>query len=75
MTVCAARLKAWSKPDGEFSCRLPAGGHEEHVATGLFEHQTIHWLEGDRRQFTGDFHPCDQSTCILPAGHHGNHAS
>lgn len=73
--TCTARLKAWEPPEGLFSCRLPADGHREHIATGLFEHQSIHWQEGDRRQFTGDFHPCDQSTCILPAGHHGRHAS
>jgi hypothetical protein len=73
--ICQARLKAWTGDDGLFSCRLDADGHQEHIAPGLFATQTIHWLEGDRRQFTGDFHPCDQSTCLLPAGHHGNHAS
>ena len=74
--TCPAKLKAFPGVEGVLSCRLDAG-HEgaQHDATGLFEWQTISWFEGDRRQFTGEFHPCDQSTCILPAGHRGSHAA
>lgn len=74
--TCPAKIKVWRAADGEFSCRLEHDpvAEPEHQATGLFDYQTIHWFEGDRRQFTGDFNPCDESTCILPAGHHGDHA-
>lgn len=73
--TCPVRLRAWAKPDGIFDCRRAAGHDEDHVATGLFPDQTIHWFDGDRRCFTGDFVACDHSTCILPSGHHGNHAT
>lgn len=73
--TCPKKIRAWAKDDGIFACRLPVDHGGAHVATGLFEHQTIHWQDGDRRQFAGVFHPCDESSCCLPAGHHGNHAS
>lgn len=34
----------------------------------------VSWYENDRRTFRGDWAPCS-GTCILPAGHRGNHAS
>lgn len=69
--TCPAKLHTGTPSLGDLSCRLEAG-HEggQHDATGLFEWQTISWFDGDRRLFTG----CDQSTCILPAGHSGRHA-
>lgn len=74
--TCPARLHTGAAGLGDISCRLDEGhGGRQHDATGLFAHQTISWFEGDRRQFTGEFHPCDQSTCLLPAGHHGRHAA
>lgn len=80
MEQCEAKLKVWSAPDGEFRCRLGNVPHKEHQATGLYPHQTIYWQDGDRRQFRGEFVPCDfvnrdQAPCVLPSGHHGNHAS
>lgn len=75
MTTCPQKIKLWAKADGEFACRRPVDGHTQHVASGLIAGQTIHWYDGDRRNFTGEFNACDQSTCILPAGHHGRHAS
>lgn len=74
---CPVKIKAWPTASGEFQCRLAASSHNEHrehVASGISGHQTIHWYDGDRRQFRGEFVPCDQSTCILPSGHHGDHA-
>lgn len=74
--TCPVRLRAWSKPDGIFDCRKPAD-HDDgrHDANGLYPGQTITWYEGDRRSFTGPFVNCDESSCLLPAGHHGDHAS
>lgn len=72
---CPAKIKAWKAEDGEFRCRLADSPHPQHEATGLYEHQTISWFDGDRRQFRGEFVACDESTCILPSGHHGNHAA
>ena len=76
MAACPVRVRAWShRSDGNFDCRLPAGHDGEHVATGLFPDQAIHWQPGDRRCFTGECVACGHSVCILPAGHHGNHAN
>jgi hypothetical protein len=78
MARCPVRLKAWTNPDGSahvLDCRLDEGHGPEHAATGLFPHQTIYWLDGDRRAFTGEFTPCDESRCILPAGHRGAHSA
>lgn len=75
MEQCEAKLKLWSKPDGEFRCRLGNLPHEEHQATGLYSYQTIYWPDGDRRQFRGEFMFCDRLTCVLPSGHRGDHAS
>lgn len=73
---CPWKIHTGAPSLGDLSCRLDAG-HEgdEHEARGLFEHQTVTWLDGDRRQFTGDFFPCSEGTCTLPADHKGNHAS
>jgi hypothetical protein len=73
---CPVRIRLWShKPGGTFDCRLNEGHGPAHEATGLYPHQTISWVDGDRRAFTGEFTPCDQSSCILPAGHGGSHAA
>lgn len=70
------KVKVWDKPDGIFQCRMKYG-HEstdkKHVATGLYEYQTIEWTDGDRRQFTGEWVPCQDPGCILPAEHQGEH--
>lgn len=34
----------------------------------------VTWLDGDRRDFTGEFIECPVPHCILPAGHRGNDA-
>jgi hypothetical protein len=34
----------------------------------------IYWYEEDRRTFRGDWIVCDFESCILPGGHHGEHA-
>lgn len=73
--TCPARIHTNTPSLGDLTCRLEADHFgDEHQATGLFADQTIYWLEGDRRCFTGEFQPCDESTCCLPAGHHGRHA-
>lgn len=76
MSTCQMKLRAWAKDDGIFQCRRPYG-HEktdpQHEATGLYEYQTIAWLDGDRRQFVGEWVPCE-AICTLPVNHSGNHA-
>lgn len=76
---CPVHIRVWSPDppgqDGEFRCRLKSG-HTlgQHRATGLFSWQTLTWFDGDRRCYVGEFTACDQSTCVLPAGHRGEHA-
>ena len=70
---CPVRIRVWPKDDGIFDCRLE-GEHVEHEATGLFEYQVISWMDGDRRQFVGEFVECTYPSCLLPMNHHGNHA-
>jgi hypothetical protein len=75
MPRCPVRIRLWSgEPDGSFDCRLRAGHGGEHAANGLSRSQTIYFLDGDRRCFIGEFTTCDESRCVLPAGHHGGHA-
>lgn len=56
------------------------GGHDdaEHrgrlVMDGEPTVTSITRYENDRRTFRGDLTLCDESTCILPAGHRGRHA-
>jgi hypothetical protein len=33
----------------------------------------LRWIEGDRRDYTGEYVPCGNPNCILPK-HEGNHA-
>ncbi len=80
MSTCQAKIRILDTHDGIFQCRRPYGhpvlddGRVHHVATGLYEYQVIEWLEGDRRQFIGDWAPCQDSLgCALPADHEGDH--
>lgn len=64
-------------------CDLPADHGTEHGGTYLQTRVT--WQEGDRRNYHGDPPgPCDArgtgvgglpvNVCVLPRGHHGDHA-
>lgn len=78
---CPSRIRPM-RPinETELRCELADGhaGSHSSVLHG-YAHPgsttTVTWLKGDRRAFSGDFNTCDQSTCILPAGHRGEHAS
>lgn len=79
MGLCLARARIGGPWEWrEIVCRRPEGhgpdGNPEHAGVGLYPWQTIYWLDDDRRTFRGDFVPCHQLACILPAGHRGDHA-
>ncbi len=71
MNRCAHRF-AWDAMNVD--CAKPAHeGDPEHE--GLYLRTRIVWLDGDRRDYTGEFVPCAWlHGCILPGGHAGNHA-
>lgn len=77
MSNCQTKIRAWDKDDGVFQCRKKYGhapADPNHVATGLYEYQVIEWMDGDRRQFTGDWVHCYHPGCVLPAEHKAGHA-
>ena len=68
--------------DTEVRCGMKADHPAEHVGS-LHDYAypgsrtEIHWSDDDRRSFRGDW-PGSCSAwpaCILPSGHHGNHAA
>jgi hypothetical protein len=64
-------------PNGDFTCEKDADDHVEHQAhthSPTNPDQLITWFDGDRRNYQGEFQPCDESTCSLPAGHARGHA-
>lgn len=64
---------AWSTM--RLECNKPAHvGDPEH--SGLYLATTITWLDGDRRDYIGNYWPCDglDGLCILPGAHPGGHA-
>jgi hypothetical protein len=77
--TCPAKIRPFPNSI-EVSCGLPHDGHTSHegeVRDYAFPGSVsmLYWEEGDRRTFSGDWNSCDESTCILPAGHHGNHVT
>lgn len=75
--TCDAKIRPFPGHD-EIACEED-GDHATH--TGVIRNKAypgsetkLSWMENDRRTFRGVWTPCDQSDCILPAGHHGNHA-
>lgn len=78
MTSCSAKIRPFPSAT-EVTC-LEDDGHSGIHAGVLSDYafpgsQTvIQWLDADRRTFRGQWTPCDQSDCVLPAGHRGNHA-
>ena len=80
MEQCEAKIRPFrGVNETELRCALGATPHDKHQAT-LTDYAykgsstEMSWLDTDRRTFRGEFTTCDQSTCILPAGHSGNHA-
>lgn len=77
--TCEAKIRPFPNPT-EVRCELPDDGHAKHQAT-LRDYAypgsatTMDWFEDDRRTFRGEWTHCDESTCILPAGHQGRHAA
>lgn len=75
--MCDAKIKL--SDDMPFvQCDLESEKHSPHVGV-LKDYAypgsktTIVWQESDRRNFRGKFTECDESTCLLPAGHNGDH--
>ena len=73
--TCDAKIRPFPTPT-EVACEQ-AGEHDTH-AGAIHDYAypgsetTIRWLEGDRRNYHGEWPgACDR--CILPLGHHGNH--
>jgi len=76
--TCPAKIRPF--PDAtEVTCLEDdghPGGHAGVLSNYAFRgsQTVIRWLDEDRRTFRGDWTACDQSDCILPAGHRGGHA-
>lgn len=79
--MCDAKVRLFT--DGtELTCEIDHPSHynqsSSHHAT-LYDYAypgsetTIYWDENDRRNFRGEWFPCESATCILPRGHHGAH--
>ena len=77
--TCDAKVRPL--PDAtELTCEnAPHGPETNH--RGVLRNYAYHgsrteitWLESDRRNFRGDWLECPERGCVLPAGHHGNHA-
>jgi hypothetical protein len=84
MAKCTAKIRPFT--DGtEVHCEDENGAHSRHGGT-LRDYAypgsetVIDWYEEDRRTFRGDWSPCPIAVvgvapaCILPSGHHGEHA-
>ncbi len=76
---CTAKIRPFPD-DTEFTCSLPDHGSDINHRTTLKD-QTypgsvtdLVWFEEDRRNFRGDWANCTSKICVLPEGHHGNHA-
>lgn len=53
-------------------CDQPFGHDGDHI--GSLHATRVHWLEGDRRDYTGKRLACLDDQCVLPGGHRGDHA-
>lgn len=61
-------------------CAKPGDHGGPHKSDGMLMNgrempTSVTWYEDDRRTFRGELTLCDESTCILPAGHRGSHAA
>ena len=79
MAQCRAKIRPF--PDEtEIQCieddSQPHSNHAGIVSDYAYpgSKSKLNWNDRDRRTFRGDWTSCDQSTCILPAGHWGDHA-
>ncbi len=78
--MCDVKIRPfWPRNDIELQCEMDSAEHETHQGTvrnyaypGSVT--VITWLTGDRRSFLGEWKPCYNKGCVLPAWHHGNHA-
>jgi hypothetical protein len=79
---CIAKIRPFSNiNDVELQCEQESG-HPEDNYHGAFllnyayegSSTYITWDHADRRNFTGDWVPCPNKGCVLPADHIGNHA-
>lgn len=70
MTICEHKM-AWSHI--RIECTKPAHPDDPEHSGVMLATQVI-WLDGDRRDYTGEFVACTTLGCILPGGHHGSHA-
>jgi hypothetical protein len=55
--------------------RIECDNKNEHGSehSGMLLQTRVSWLEGDRRDYVGEFIPCLDPKCILPQ-HTGSHA-
>jgi hypothetical protein len=78
-TLCTAKIRPFPD-DTEFTCSL--GDHGLDVAHKAVIKNAVNpdgwtdlvWFEEDRRNFRGGWANCTSKICVLPEGHHGNHA-
>jgi len=88
MSSCDAKIRPFPGPT-ELTCEVELEGAHTHSST-LRDYaypgsaSEIHWMEDDRRNFHGDWPgrcvtvvgsgATAAPSCVLPAGHRGNHA-
>lgn len=73
---CPHRFRAPLDPPRSLDCERPEGHPGAHSAVvrdyaypGSETH--INWYSDDRRDYTGNWAPCQNIGCILPVSHHG----
>jgi len=75
---CDAKIRPFTGP-AEVACEIDTPGPHQHRGT-LRDYAypgsvtAIIWHEDDRRTFRGEWQPCTDRPCTLPANHHGRHA-
>lgn len=73
---CLAKIRPLHDKTIEIHCYLPLDSHTLHIGVlrdyaFVGSRTSIHWADGDRRNYRGDFMPCVAAPCVLPDGHYG----
>lgn len=80
ITPCPWRIRWGTTAESTTHCDQPDHPLSlDHEGRGLFDGQRIHWIAGDRREYTGDWPgycgllpgAAFRGGCTLPAGHRG----
>lgn len=79
MGKCNAKIAPFPDKSVIVLCDRSDERHDSHTGTllnyaGPGSKSNITWWEEDRRNFRGEYIPCDDNRCTLPKDHRGQHA-